>query len=286
MSQRIELAAVVVREGRLCVVRTAAGWELPGGVLPEGHDVDAAMDEVLERFGVHAPTIEEDFLQTVYLKHEHEGHTILNLYAPTEWTGEPQAPDGRELGWFGVGEIAAVDMDAQVRNALLEVFGLAGPAANDDERVLAAVNEGLPPAPPPPHQHAPRFATRREAGLDVLGTLNATDGETAARGMYHMYGALTDDVLDFVLGDVWAGDALDRRTKSLQVVAMIAALGQAGPLRSHINGALNHGATPEQLVQTMRLVAAYAGFPAALEAWRTLEKVLAGRGIDVSGARR
>lgn len=282
MSQRIELAALVVREGRLCVVRTEAGWTLPGGVLPEGHDVDAAMDEVLERFGIHAPAVEEDFLQTVYLQREDETQTILNLYGPTEWTGEPSAPDGGELGWFGLAELPAIEMDAQLQNAVLEVLGLAGPATNEDERILAAINEGLPPAARP-HRHAPRFTSRREAGLDVLATLNATDGEKAARRMYRTFGALTDDVLDFTLGDVWANDAIDRRTMSLQVVAMIAALGHAGPLRSHINGALNHGATPEQLVQTMRLVAAYAGFPAALEAWRTLEKVLAGRGIDLNG---
>jgi 4-carboxymuconolactone decarboxylase len=79
---------------------------------------------------------------------------------------------------------------------------------------------------------------------------------------------------------VWSRPALDRQTRSLQVVAMLAALGgRSGPLRSHINGALNHGATPEQVVETLRMVAVYAGFPAALEAWPVMEEVFAARNI-------
>jgi 4-carboxymuconolactone decarboxylase len=61
---------------------------------------------------------------------------------------------------------------------------------------------------------------------------------------------------------------------------MLAALGgKAGALRSHLNGALNNGATPEELVETLRMVAVYAGFPAALEAWPLMEEVFAARGI-------
>jgi 4-carboxymuconolactone decarboxylase len=92
------------------------------------------------------------------------------------------------------------------------------------------------------------------------------------------------DVIDFALGQVWSHPALDRRTRSLQVVAMLAAMGgKHGPLRSHLNGALNHGATPEQLVQTLRMVAVYAGFPAALDAWPLMEEVFAARGIPRPG---
>ena len=95
---------------------------------------------------------------------------------------------------------------------------------------------------------------------------------------------IAGDVVDFALGEVWSDPALDRRTRSLQVVAMLAAMGgRSGPLRSHLNGALNHGATPEQLVQTLRMVAVYAGFPAALEAWPLMEEVFKARGVERPG---
>ena len=287
MSQRIQLAAIVARDGLLYFRRPKAGgpWELPCGPLPDGHDVDAAMDEVLAQHGVNAPAIEEDFVRTSYLGPAGAG-IVLNLYAPTEWRGEPEAPDGFEGAWFGLAEVEDLDMDDEVRSAVLEAFGI-GEVPDSDMEILAAMNEGLP-AVGTPHQHAPQFQSRRDAGLDVLGTLNRMPGERAARQMRAMYGELTDDVLEFALGSVWASPALDRKTKSLQVVAMIAAQGggAAGPLRSHINGALNHGATAEELVETMRLVAVYAGFPAALEGWRVMEKVLAGRGHKLTGDER
>jgi 4-carboxymuconolactone decarboxylase len=89
------------------------------------------------------------------------------------------------------------------------------------------------------------------------------------------------------MGEVWSDPALDRRTRSLEVVAMLAALGgRPGPLRSHLNGALNHGARPEEVVQTLRMVAVYAGFPAALEAWPIMEAVFAERGIARPGSAR
>ncbi|MGE5594490.1 MAG: carboxymuconolactone decarboxylase family protein [Hyphomicrobiales bacterium] len=281
MSQLIELAAIVAREGKIFLVRSGDSWLLPGEPLADGADVDEAMDAVLERFGVRTPAIEEDFLQTVYLR-RNGVHSVLNLYGPTEWTGEPSDPDGRESAWFGLGDLPTLPMDHDVRKAVLEVLGLAQPAGDDE--LLAAIGQELGAAAPDGNGTR-RFASKREAGLDVLGTLNAMDGGKAAKSMYDMYGALTDDVLEFALGSVWADEAIDRRTKSLQVVAMVAALGQSGPLRSHINGALNHGATPEQLVQTMRLVAVYAGFPVALEAWRVMEKVFASHGIKLEGAK-
>ncbi len=70
------------------------------------------------------------------------------------------------------------------------------------------------------------------------------------------------------------------RSASIPIIAMLAALGRPTGLRTHIEGALNHGASPEQVVATLRMVAVYAGFPAALEAWPVMEDVFAARGID------
>ena len=65
---------------------------------------------------------------------------------------------------------------------------------------------------------------------------------------------------------------------------MLAATGRTGaPLRTHIEGALNYGVSPEQVVETLRMVAVYAGFPAALEAWPVMEATFAQRGIPRPG---
>jgi 4-carboxymuconolactone decarboxylase len=283
MSQRIHLAAILARDERILLVRPSEGapWELPGGPLLPGHeDVDAGMDAILEAMGVSAPAIEEDFLQTFFLPGE-DGHLVFNLYAPAEWKGEP-APNGSEAAWFALDELEKVSMDDGVRDALLTALGLREPP-DDALRLAAALREfgfdSLPPAHAPT-PGSPPGSSRHEAGLDVLRTLTgAADAEAAGAAMAARLPELAGDVIDFALGEVWSDPALDRKTRSLQVVAMLSALGRTGPLEQHINGALNHGATPEQVVQTLRMVAVYAGFPAAIEAWPVMERVFDARGI-------
>lgn len=272
MNQRIELRAIVRDGDRFLMVRPPGGpWELPGGVFEEdADDVDAAMDSLLRGFGIVTPNAAEDFLRT---DHYREGGppVLVNLYVPTAWEGAAMAPPGWDTRWFELGELAGEAVDGPSQNSLHLAFGLVEPP----EVELPA--EVLRPAP--------TAGDRRFAGLDVLRTLSATADPVAAfEAMSRRTPELAADIVDFALGEVWSRPALDRRTRSLQVVAMLAALGgRAGPLRSHINGALNHGATAEQVVETMRMVAVYAGFPAALEAWSIMEEVFATRGIPRPG---
>jgi 4-carboxymuconolactone decarboxylase len=125
---------------------------------------------------------------------------------------------------------------------------------------------------------------RRIRGLDVLRTLSGGgDPSQGHANLRTRYGPLGDDVVDFAMGEVWAAPGLDRRTRSLQVVAMLSALGRTGPLQGHIAGALNHGATAPELAETIRMVAVYAGFPAALDAWQVMAKVFEARDIELPG---
>lgn len=291
MSQRIELGAVVVRDGRLWMVRTTPGgtWSLPGGALLEEHeDVDGGMDAILAAFGITAPAIADDFLATHYLPADY-GQLVYNLYAATEWTGEPLAPEGVGSAWFEVEELESIPIERWLRDALGEAFGLSEPQGRDAE-VLAALESAASaatvaqaaPVAPAPHSGEAAYT----GALDVLRTLSGGDPEIAAARLRETYPELGDDVVR-IIGDFWTGPALDRRTRSLLVVAMLAALGgRQGPLRSHINGALNHGASPEQVVETLRMVAVYAGFPAALEAWPVMESVFEARGVPRPGRPR
>ncbi len=282
MKQDIRMAAILERDGRLFLVRAApdAPWELPGGALPpEKDDVDAEMDAILARLGVMAPAIEEDFLQTHFIPAD-DGQIVYNVYAATEWTGDPAVEPGVGAGWFSLEDLRAVAMDDHVRNAVFEAYGLREPEDQDAKIMAALAGIKLEEEPAP----APAFSDRRSAGLDVLRTLSGTDPVATADRMLKTQPELAGDIIDFALGEVWSGAALDRKTRSLQVVAMLAAQGRTGgPLTSHINGALNHGATPEQIVETLRMVSVYAGFPAALEAWPVMEKVFEQRGIARPG---
>jgi len=78
----------------------------------------------------------------------------------------------------------------------------------------------------------------------------------------------------YVYGDVWMRSALPPATKSLAMVAMMAAAGHPNELRVHLKGALSNGCTAEEIQEILLLVAMYCGIPAANEAHRAAAEVL------------
>ena len=75
-------------------------------------------------------------------------------------------------------------------------------------------------------------------------------------------------------GNVWQRPGLDLKTRSLVTVAMLAALGKQQELKGHVRGALNNGATPEELREVMLHATVYCGFPTAIEAFRSVAEVV------------
>jgi 4-carboxymuconolactone decarboxylase len=75
-------------------------------------------------------------------------------------------------------------------------------------------------------------------------------------------------------GNVWQRPSLDLKTRSLVTVAMLAALGKQQELKGHVRGALNNGATPEELREVMLHATVYCGFPTAIEAFRSVTEVV------------
>ncbi len=75
-------------------------------------------------------------------------------------------------------------------------------------------------------------------------------------------------------GDVWSRTALNADTKSLVMVAMMAASGHTNELRVHLNGAVKNGCTLEQIQDVLLLLTLYCGIPAANEAHRIAAEVL------------
>lgn len=76
-------------------------------------------------------------------------------------------------------------------------------------------------------------------------------------------------------GTVWCRDGLELKTRSLITVAMLTALGRSHELKGHIRGALNNGATPEEIREVLLHAAIYCGAPAAVEGFRVAQEVIA-----------
>ncbi|HYW57387.1 MAG TPA: carboxymuconolactone decarboxylase family protein [Polaromonas sp.] len=87
---------------------------------------------------------------------------------------------------------------------------------------------------------------------------------------------IQEHITEKAWGDVWQRPGLDLKTRSLITVAMLTALGKQHELKGHLRGALNNGATPEELQEVLLHAAVYCGVPTAVEAFRTAAEVVDG----------
>ena len=71
-----------------------------------------------------------------------------------------------------------------------------------------------------------------------------------------------------VWGDLWADDTLDRKTRSMITIAILAALGR-DELALHLRASVNTGVSDAEIAQVFQHVAIYAGVPAANHAFQT-----------------
>ena len=81
-------------------------------------------------------------------------------------------------------------------------------------------------------------------------------------------------IIDFVYGEVYAGDVLDTKTRALCTVAMLASLDQQLQLGVYVQAARRQGASEDEIREVLRQVAVYAGFPCAWNALATMKSAL------------
>ncbi|HEY9104313.1 4-carboxymuconolactone decarboxylase [Chitinimonas sp.] len=90
---------------------------------------------------------------------------------------------------------------------------------------------------------------------------------------------LQEFVTEHAWGTVWNREGLDRKTRSFITLAMLAALGRTQELKGHVRGALNNGATVDEIREVLMHSAIYAGVPLCIDAVRAAREVIA----EVSG---
>jgi 4-carboxymuconolactone decarboxylase len=78
-----------------------------------------------------------------------------------------------------------------------------------------------------------------------------------------------DFTVDHCWGNVWLRPGLDRRTRSMLNIAMLAAMARWAELEVHTKGALNNGVTEEEIAEILLQAGVYAGVPIAAEGFRT-----------------
>lgn len=75
--------------------------------------------------------------------------------------------------------------------------------------------------------------------------------------------------------DIWNRPGLDRRSRSIVVISIAAALGAWGEFRIHVRGALNNGLSRDEIKEVLMQAAIYAGVPAANHAFKEAASVFA-----------
>jgi 4-carboxymuconolactone decarboxylase len=86
-------------------------------------------------------------------------------------------------------------------------------------------------------------------------------------------------VTQYCWGEVWNRPGLDRRTRSLLNLAMIAALNRPHELGLHVRGAINNGVTKEEITEVFLQVAIYCGVPAGIDSFQTAKQIFEEMGI-------
>ncbi|WP_038205057.1 4-carboxymuconolactone decarboxylase [Xenophilus azovorans] len=86
-------------------------------------------------------------------------------------------------------------------------------------------------------------------------------------------------VTQYCWGDVWSRPGLDRRSRSLLNLGMIAALNRNEELATHVRGAINNGLTKEEICEAFLQVAVYCGMPAGLTSFKVARQVFKDMGI-------
>ena len=74
-------------------------------------------------------------------------------------------------------------------------------------------------------------------------------------------------------GEVWTRPGLNRKTRSIINLAMLAALNRPHELQLHVRGAINNGLTKNEIKELFLQVGVYCGAPAAIDAFRQARAV-------------
>jgi 4-carboxymuconolactone decarboxylase len=86
-------------------------------------------------------------------------------------------------------------------------------------------------------------------------------------------------VTEYCWGAIWTRPDLDRRSRSILNIGILAALNRPDELAGHIRGAITNGVTKAEIRECLLQVAVYVGMPAGLGCFKVARKVFDESGI-------
>ena len=107
---------------------------------------------------------------------------------------------------------------------------------------------------------------------EVLGTEYV---DNAIKNADDFSRTLQEFVTEYCWGELWNRPGLDRKSRSMLNLAMLAALNRPHEIKLHIRGAINNGMTKDEIKEVFLQVGVYCGVPAAVDAFRSARDVFA-----------
>ena len=122
--------------------------------------------------------------------------------------------------------------------------------------------------------YTPQIADDYESGMavrkQVLGEAHVARAQANITDLDRDFQAF---ITRTAWGGIWTRPGLDRRTRSMLTIAMMASLGYEEELKLHLRASKNTGATPADIAEVLMQVAVYAGVPAANSAFGMAKEI-------------
>lgn len=116
-----------------------------------------------------------------------------------------------------------------------------------------------------------RYATAMKTRRSVLGDKHV---DRSLSNQSPLDSDFQKFITETAWGSVWSRPGLDKRTRHLITIALLAGLGREHELELHLKSIQNTYTTPEDVVEALLHVAIYAGIPASNSALSLLRKTV------------
>jgi 4-carboxymuconolactone decarboxylase len=117
---------------------------------------------------------------------------------------------------------------------------------------------------------------RKQTGIEirraVLGDAHVDRAEAATTEFDAPFQAL---ITEMAWGNLWAGDGITLRERSMVTLALLAALGNFEEIPMHIRATARTGASKRDVLEVFQHVAVYAGVPRANQALKLAKETYA-----------
>ncbi len=121
------------------------------------------------------------------------------------------------------------------------------------------------------------FSAGLQLRRDMFGPAGA---DQAIENATEFTAPMQDLVTRFCFGEVWQRAPLDRKTRSMLTLAIVATLSRPAQFKIHVRGAIANGVSKEEIREVLMHTMVYAGVPAAVDSFTSAAEVLKDMGLD------